>query len=525
MAVDKHIREPTIPPLPAVDLPAALVGRRHRRDDLLGALGAADRAAYSWVARRPSPVLDRLLPPLSHTANHGVLWAAVALGLAATGRPRQRRAALRGVFALSLASPAANLLGKGLVRRTRPVYGDVPLVRLLRRQPHTSSFPSGHSASAAAFAVGVALESREAALPIGVLAAAVAYSRVHVGVHYPGDVLAGCALGAAAAAATTRVWPTRPTEAARATPASVEAPALPDGDGLVLVLNPTAGSAERDGDLGAALLQEMPRATVVRLQPGDDVGEALERAAADATVLGVAGGDGTVQCGANVALRHDLPLAVVPAGTLNHFTGDLGVVTLADTVRAVRQGTAVRVDVGTVEGGDGEGDAVFLNTASIGGYPEMVVAREQLERRLGKWPAMVVALVRVLRRDPPVEVTIDGQRRRLWLFFAGAGVYRPAGFAPAYRASLDGGLLDLRLIDATSPLARTRLVAAVLLGRLGRTRVYQATTAGEVVVHSRGTPLRLARDGEVEDGTRPSVSLGMRRRALLVYRPAGAERP
>ena len=490
----------------------------------MGRLQAADVAAYQWVARRPSPVLDRVLPRLTSSANHGVLWATVALALAVPGRPRLRRAALRGGFALSLASPAANILGKGLVRRSRPLYADVPLDRLLRRHPRSSSFPSGHSASAAAFAAGVALESREAAVPVGLLALAVAYSRVHVGVHYPGDVVAGCALGVAAAAATTRVWPTRPVEAARARPANEQAPALPDGDGLVLVVNPHSGSAGAAGELEAALLADLPRVRVVELGEGDDVPTVLEAAAAGARALGIAGGDGTVQCAAEVALRHDLPLAVIPAGTLNHFAADLGVTALADTIRAVREGTAVRVDVGTVAGGALE-EGLFLNTASIGAYPEMVHAREQLEHRLGKWPAMVVALVNVVHRDPPIEVTVDGQRRRLWLLFAGAGVYEPAGFAPAYRPALDGGRLDLRLVDATSPMARTRLVAAVLLGRLGRSRVYQARTARAVEIHTVGEPLRLARDGEVEPDGRTTIRLGLAPRALLVYRPTDAERP
>jgi undecaprenyl-diphosphatase len=87
-------------------------------------------------------------------------------------------------------------------RRTRPSLDGVPLIRHVRRAPVTTSFPSGHAASAAAFTTGVSLELPELAVPVGTLAAAVAYSRVHVGVHYPGDVLVGAALGAGLALAT-----------------------------------------------------------------------------------------------------------------------------------------------------------------------------------------------------------------------------------------------------------------------------------------------------------------------------------
>ncbi|NED26421.1 phosphatase PAP2 family protein, partial [Streptomyces anulatus] len=67
----------------------------------------------------------------------------------------------------------------------------VPVVRQLKRQPITTSFPSGHAASAAAFATGVALESKGWGAVVAPVAVAVATSRVYTGVHYPSDVLAG----------------------------------------------------------------------------------------------------------------------------------------------------------------------------------------------------------------------------------------------------------------------------------------------------------------------------------------------
>jgi undecaprenyl-diphosphatase len=93
-------------------------------------------------------------------------------------------------------------MGKGLVRRRRP---DPDAVGVLARRrvpvPSSTSFPSGHSASAAAFAVGASSQVPAAAVPLGLLAAAVGYSRVHTGVHYPADVAAGMALGALSARA------------------------------------------------------------------------------------------------------------------------------------------------------------------------------------------------------------------------------------------------------------------------------------------------------------------------------------
>ena len=70
--------------------------------------------------------------------------------------------------------------------------------------PTSHSFPSGHAASAFAFAAGVGHRLPVAAAPVHAAAGLVAYSRVHTGVHYPGDVLAGSVLGTAIAQVTTR---------------------------------------------------------------------------------------------------------------------------------------------------------------------------------------------------------------------------------------------------------------------------------------------------------------------------------
>ncbi|GHJ41427.1 hypothetical protein Sm713_70360 [Streptomyces sp. TS71-3] len=166
---------------------------------LLGWLTTVDVRLFEAVAGRHWPGGDRVLPRLSRAANHGVLWFGVATALAATGAPRARRAAVQGVASLALASTTINTLAKRSVRRPRPLLDAVPLVRRLKRQPVTTSFPSGHAASAAAFATGVALESGRWGTAVVPLAAAVALSRVYTGVHYPSDVLVGAALGTGAA--------------------------------------------------------------------------------------------------------------------------------------------------------------------------------------------------------------------------------------------------------------------------------------------------------------------------------------
>jgi hypothetical protein len=114
-------------------------------------------------------------------------------------------------------------------------------------------------------------------------------------------------------------------------------------------------------------------------------------------------------------------------------------------------------------------------------------------------PAVMIALVRVLRSGRPEDLLVNGWRRRVWLLFAGNCRYEPSGAAPACRPHLADGTLDVRLIDGSQPLARTRLVAAVLLGTLGRSRVYRTWPAGRLRVASvNGDPVPLCLDGEAK---------------------------
>ena len=456
------------------------------------------------------------MPRLSRAADHGLLWFGLAAGLAATGATG-RRAAVRGLVSMGVSSAFVNGPAKLAFRRQRPTLTDVPELRLLQRQPRTTSFPSGHAASAAAFATGVAMQAPALALPVGALAAAVAYSRVHTGVHYPADVAVGAAMGATAAVLLRRTWPVHPDRAAASAPAT-RAPALTDGAGLVAVVNVDAGSADSD-ELLARLAEALPRSEVVTATADDDIEQCLADAAARAQVLGVAGGDGTVNCAVGVALRAGLPLAVIPAGTLNHFAADLGLEDVDELADAVRRGTAVEVSVGSAAP-DGR-DLLFLNTFSLGVYPELVHRRERRERWLGKWAALGVALAEVLRHADPVEVEIDGAPRRLWLLFGGNGRYHPEGFAPSWRERLDEGCIDVRLVDATEPWARTRLVAAVLSGRLGRCRVYEERAVDRLEVRLADRDVQLARDGEIAPAA-ASIVLRPAAERLVVYRPEKA---
>jgi undecaprenyl-diphosphatase len=167
-----------------------------------------DTEALRQVGDLPRSCVDRTLRRVSAAANYNLPWLGMAAGLAVR-QGRCRRAALRGLVAVAGSSAFANALAKPLIARSRPSRGALPAWRRLSAPPSSSSFPSGHSVSAAAFVTAVTMEFPAAGAVLAPLAVAVAYSRVHTGVHWASDVFGGLVLGSGIALATRQWWPTR----------------------------------------------------------------------------------------------------------------------------------------------------------------------------------------------------------------------------------------------------------------------------------------------------------------------------
>ncbi|WP_092775397.1 bifunctional phosphatase PAP2/diacylglycerol kinase family protein [Actinokineospora terrae] len=463
-------------------------------------VGRVDLRLMTRSADLPRTRADDALKALSRSANKGRLWFAVAALLAAR-KGATRRGALRGVAAIGIASATANLVGKNLFPRRRPAAELLPEHRRLTKRPTSSSFPSGHSASAVAFTTAVAMEHPGAAIALAPVAAAVAYSRMHTGVHWPTDIAAGAAIGVGAAYATRHWWP-RTHEGPAHVTESVRLAALEDGDGLLVLVNPHSGVSGADPT--EEIKVSWPRATIVYPEPGRDLveqlSEELTRSPGDIKAVGVAGGDGTVAAVATVAAEYQLPLVLIPAGTLNHFARDVGVESTAESVESVATGTGVEIDLGYVEISGTEGDTHrwFVNTASLGGYPEMVRLRERLEaRKWPKWPAGAIALIRTLRRAQPIRLELNGKPHLVWMLFVGNGSYAPKGFAPTSRPELDTGLLDVRYLRADLPYSRARFVIGTLTRTLGTSHVYRQHDLRALRVRLLDGYRRIATDGEV----------------------------
>lgn len=168
--------------------------RRQTLDDARREMVLLDEAVYAAVHATPSPTVDHALALISRAADHSKLWVVTAGGLALAGA-RPRRAGAVGLAAVAVTSALVNTTLKPAVRRGRPSLEQSVRTHVVR-MPRSPSYPSGHAASAFAFstAVGGGLPHLDTALRL--VATVVAYSRVHTGVHYPGDVMAGALVGA-----------------------------------------------------------------------------------------------------------------------------------------------------------------------------------------------------------------------------------------------------------------------------------------------------------------------------------------
>ena len=293
------------------------------------------------------------------------------------------------------------------------------------------------------------------------------------------------------------------------------------GTSAQLILNPAAGSAA--GFRRRLTRTARERGIRVRvLEPGEDARLSALAAVEDgAESLAVAGGDGSVAAVAGVAVERELPLVVVPTGTLNHIARDLGL-DLARPLLALdafASGHHERgVDVGRING------RPFINNVSLGVYAEMLGDPRYRGDKVGVAQAKLQAafsdpeLRRALRITPPDEVPLEG-------VVAVVVSNNPYEFARwdrfGQRHRLDTGTLQVSVLDASTLEELERLLAGTLLGTIEFRPTLHHWTSERLEMGVPGEVVRAGVDGEpitLEAPLRFSVDPG----ALRVLVPEGS---
>ena len=244
---------------------------------------------------------------------------------------------------------------------------------------------------------------------------------------------------------------------------------------------------------------------------------ARHAAALPVDALVAAGGDGTVGAVAAVLAGSDMPLGVMPRGTLNHFARDLRIPREpGQAARVIAAGRVRRIDVGEVNG------QVFVNNSSIGIYPAMLQNRDEQRMRWKrkKWLAMAVAALRVFRSPPllNVRVNVNGERFEIAtpLVFVGNNRYELSLPALGARPTLTGGELSLHVARLTTRAGIARLAVRGLFGLLRPSDDFHVSYATELTVEAARRQLRVALDGETRL-IAPPLNYRIRPRALAVF--------
>jgi diacylglycerol kinase family enzyme len=271
----------------------------------------------------------------------------------------------------------------------------------------------------------------------------------------------------------------------------------------VLFINGNSGRAKKPREL-AGLKEEARKQNDLEIhliQEGDNLPSLIKNYLREGVkIVGVAGGDGTVNAVASCLVNTDVPLVVIPFGTLNHFARDIGVP--SNPVKALRlfdeaAGTDIRIDVGAVNG------EYFLNNSSIGIYPRLVRVREKKEQRLGKGLAYLWAGWNVLRHPNlwHIRLEINGEKQDLkvgLLFFSNSRIDMTP-IKAGQRARLDDQVLDVYLVKAGTFFQFFQVAASFLRNQLDQSPLVVRTEVSEATVYSSRRHMRVAFDGETRN--------------------------
>ncbi len=266
---------------------------------------------------------------------------------------------------------------------------------------------------------------------------------------------------------------------------------------IVLVYNPKSGSA-----LSKSELRQKCSTAGIEVEKFVPIGDGFEHKLRPyikkAAHIAVIGGDGTVSAVAGLVTGTKATLVPLPGGTLNHFTKDLGIPQDVDEALARLKKCKLRaIDIASVD------DIYFINNSSLGIYPLSLRTREDIEDRVGKWPAAVAASLRALVRFKTYRVTIDGEPFTTPFIFIGNNRYSLAQLGGTERTRLGEGVLTVYAAKTKSRLTLLKIALFALIGKAKDLHEFNQYYPAELTIETTSSHLSVSHDGEVSKLSSP----------------------
>ncbi|NOT48420.1 MAG: diacylglycerol kinase family lipid kinase [Acidobacteria bacterium] len=270
---------------------------------------------------------------------------------------------------------------------------------------------------------------------------------------------------------------------------------------IEVIINSGSGSVlagETERSLRQRFIAHGVKANVHLAETGGEIVRLAAKAAdGEAEIIVAGGGDGTISAIANEVFRAGKILGVLPLGTLNNFSKDLGIPQdLGGAIKIIAKGDAEKVDLAEVNG------RIFINNSSIGLYPQMVRQREEQQRLgYGKWRAAFWSWLRIFRISPflKVAITLDGKQfqRKTPFVFVGNNEYEMDFYNIGRRPKLNEGKLSLYFLHREGRWGVTVLVFRTVFQRLRQWRDFEAVSTEEITINTRKKRILVAFDGEI----------------------------
>lgn len=266
---------------------------------------------------------------------------------------------------------------------------------------------------------------------------------------------------------------------------------------ITVVYNPQSGSTNNLDAVKAAFAHHKIQPTFLPITSRQLTRHIKGQLENPRAVIVAAGGDGTVNYVASMVRGTKAKMGVIASGTLNHFAKDLGLPLGAkEAVKVIAGGKIKNIDAGMVN------KKIFINNSSIGLYPRSLRARKLYNDQIGKWPAAVLGVLKVLTKPRRYRVTftMNGKQitRRTPFVFIGNNDYHVNKPPFSRREEIDAGLLSVYIIKADSPFAVIRMFVHALFTKKRRTSEFEQYNVPAIkIATKRHRKLHVAFDGEV----------------------------